>query len=204
MKHKLELQPNLQLKQAEIVDLYQEGGNWVLTTRMGAQYTVQAVVIATGTFLGGKIFVGDVAYESGPDGMFPAAFLGDALKKLGLRLRRFKTGTPARVLRSSIDFTDLEVQEGDEPVVPFSYDTLHPLASNQAVCHVCLDQRGNKAHHPGTISTVPRSTEERSRAWGRAIAPASRTRSSALRIKSGTSSLSNRAARIRRRCICRA
>ena len=135
MKHKLELQPNLQLKQAEIVDLYQEGGNWVLTTRMGAQYTVQAVVIATGTFLGGKIFVGDVAYESGPDGMFPAAFLGDALKKLGLRLRRFKTGTPARVLRSSIDFTDLEVQEGDEPVVPFSYDTLHP-GKNQAVCHV--------------------------------------------------------------------
>ena len=135
MKHKLELQPNLQLKQAEIVDLYQEGGNWVLTTRMGAQYTVQAVVIATGTFLGGKIFVGDVAYESGPGGMFPAAFLGDALKKLGLRLRRFKTGTPARVLRSSIDFTDLEVQEGDEPVVPFSYDTLHP-GKNQAVCHV--------------------------------------------------------------------
>ena len=135
MKHKLELQPNLQLKQAEIVDLYQEGGNWVLTTRMGAQYTVQAVVIATGTFLGGKIFVGDVAYESGPDGMFAAAFLGVALKKLGLRLRRFKTGTPARVLRSSIDFTDLEVQEGDEPVVPFSYDTLHP-GKNQAVCHV--------------------------------------------------------------------
>ena len=135
MKHKLELQPNLQLKQAEIVDLYQEGGNWVLTTRMGAQYTVQAVVIATGTFLGGRIFVGDVSYAGGPDGMFPAAFLGDALKKLGLRLRRFKTGTPARVLRSSIDFTDLEVQEGDEPVVPFSYDTLHP-GKNQAVCHV--------------------------------------------------------------------
>ena len=66
----------MQLKQAEIVDLYQEGGNWVLTTRMGAQYTVQAVVIATGTFLGGKIFVGDVAYESGPDGMFPGRLFG--------------------------------------------------------------------------------------------------------------------------------
>ena len=135
MKHKLELQENLQLKQAEIVDLLQDGGEWFLTTRMGAQYRVKTVIIATGTFLGGKIFVGDVAYESGPDGMFPAAFLGDALKKLGLRLRRFKTGTPARVLRSSIDFTGLEVQEGDEPVVPFSYDTLHP-GKNQAVCHV--------------------------------------------------------------------
>ena len=200
MKHKLELQPNLQLKQAEIVDLYQEGGNWVLTTRMGAQYTVQAVVIATGTFLGGKIFVGDVAYESGPDGMFPAAFLGDALKKLGLRLRRFKTGTPARVLRSSIDFTDLEVQEGDEPVVPFSYDT-------RARTRRCATSPGRTRRQSASswkISTVPRSTGERSRAWGRAIAPASRTRSSALRIKSGTSSLSNRAARIRRRCICRA
>ena len=115
MKHKLELQEHLQLKQAEIVDLYPDQDGWKLTTRMGAQYAVKAVVIATGTFLGGKIFVGDVAYESGPDGMFPAAFLGDSLKKLGLRLRRFKTGTPARVLRSSIDFTDLEVQEGDEP-----------------------------------------------------------------------------------------
>ena len=135
MKHKLELQEHLQLKQAEIVDLYPDQDGWKLTTRMGAQYAVKAVVIATGTFLGGKIFVGDVAYESGPDGMFPAAFLGDSLKKLGLRLRRFKTGTPARVLRSSIDFTDLEVQEGDEPVVPFSYDTLHP-GKNQAVCHV--------------------------------------------------------------------
>lgn len=135
MKHKLELQEHLQLKQAEIVDVYPDQDGWKLTTRMGAQYAVKAVVIATGTFLGGKIFVGDVAYESGPDGMFPAAFLGDSLKKLGLRLRRFKTGTPARVLRSSIDFTDLEVQEGDEPVVPFSYDTLHP-GKNQAVCHV--------------------------------------------------------------------
>ena len=202
MKHKLELQPNLQLKQAEIVDLYQEGGNWVLTTRMGAQYTVQAVVIATGTFLGGKIFVGDVAYESGPDGMFPAAFLGDALKKLGLRLRRFKTGTPARVLRSSIDFTDLEVQEGDEPVVPFSYDTLHP-GKNQAVCHVSWTNEETKRIILENIHRSP-LYGGKIEGVGRAIAPASRTRSSALRIKSGTSSLSNRAARIRRRCICRA
>ncbi|WP_050696959.1 tRNA uridine-5-carboxymethylaminomethyl(34) synthesis enzyme MnmG [Anaeromassilibacillus senegalensis] len=135
MKQKLELQQNLQLKQAEVVDLSRDGEEWLLTTRMGAQYRVKAVIIATGTFLGGRIYVGEVAYDSGPDGMFPAAFLGESLKKLGLRLRRFKTGTPARVLRSSIDYTDLEVQEGDEPVVPFSYDTLHP-GKNKAVCHV--------------------------------------------------------------------
>lgn len=135
MKQKLELQQNLQLKQAEVVDLSRDGEEWLLTTRMGAQYRVKAVIIATGTFLGGRIYVGEVAYDSGPDGMFPAAFLGESLKKLGLRLRRFKTGTPARVLRSSIDYTDLEVQEGDEPVVPFSYDTLHP-GKNRAVCHV--------------------------------------------------------------------
>lgn len=135
MKQKLELQQNLQLKQAEVVDLSRDGEEWLLTTRMGAQYRVKAVIIATGTFLGGRIYVGEVAYDSGPDGMFPAAFLGESLKKLGLRLRRFKTGTPARVLRSSIDYTDLEVQEGDEPVVPFSYDTLHP-GKNKEICHV--------------------------------------------------------------------
>ncbi|WP_444658955.1 tRNA uridine-5-carboxymethylaminomethyl(34) synthesis enzyme MnmG [Caproiciproducens sp. R2] len=136
MKRKLETQPDLQLKQAEIVDLEQgPDGLWLVTTRMEAVYRAKAVVIATGTYLGGKIYVGDVSYEGGPDGMFPSAFLGAALKKIGLRLRRFKTGTPARVLKSSIDFTGLEVQEGDEPVVPFSYDTLTPL-KNRAVCHI--------------------------------------------------------------------
>ncbi|MDF1494740.1 tRNA uridine-5-carboxymethylaminomethyl(34) synthesis enzyme MnmG [Caproiciproducens sp. CPB-2] len=136
MKRKLETQPDLQLKQAEIVDLERgPDGLWLVTTRMEAVYRAKAVVIATGTYLGGKIYVGDVSYEGGPDGMFPSAFLGAALKKIGLRLRRFKTGTPARVLKSSIDFTGLEVQEGDEPVVPFSYDTLTPL-KNRAVCHI--------------------------------------------------------------------
>ena len=135
MKHKLELQQNLQLKQAEVVDLCREGGDWKVVTRMGAEYIAKAVILATGTYLGGRIFVGDVSYESGPDGMFPSAFLGAALKKIGLSLRRFKTGTPARVLKSSIDFTDLEVQEGDDPVIPFSYDTLEP-GENRAVCHV--------------------------------------------------------------------
>ncbi|HHV32200.1 MAG TPA: tRNA uridine-5-carboxymethylaminomethyl(34) synthesis enzyme MnmG [Clostridiales bacterium] len=136
MKHKLELQPNLQLKQAEIVDILRlEDGTWQVITRMEAVYNTKAVIIATGTFLAGKIYVGDVSYSSGPDGMFPAGFLSEPLRKLGLKLRRFKTGTPARVLKSSIDFTGLEAQEGDDPVVPFSYDTLKPL-KNRAACHI--------------------------------------------------------------------
>jgi len=135
MKHKLETCPNLLLRQGEIVKLEQAGEEWLLTSRLEAVYRAKAVIIATGTFLGGKVFVGDVSYESGPDGMFPAAFLPDSLKELGISLRRFKTGTPARVLKSSIDFTGLEVQHGDEPVVPFSYDTEEPL-ENKAVCHV--------------------------------------------------------------------
>lgn len=135
MKHKLEACPNLLLRQGEIVKLERAGEEWLLTSRLEAVYRAKAVIIATGTFLGGKVFVGDVSYESGPDGMFPAAFLPDSLKKLGISLRRFKTGTPARVLKSSIDFTGLEVQHGDEPVVPFSYDRSEPL-ENKAVCHV--------------------------------------------------------------------
>lgn len=135
MKHKLETCPNLLLRQGEIVKLEQAGEEWLLTSRLEAVYRAKAVIIATGTFLGGKVFVGDVSYESGPDGMFPAAFLPDSLKELGISLRRFKTGTPARVLKSSIDFSNLEVQRGDEPIVPFSYDTEEPL-ENKAVCHV--------------------------------------------------------------------
>lgn len=136
MKHKLELQENLVLRQAEIVDIKKNDEDlWELKSRMDAIFTAKAVIIATGTYLGGKIFVGDTSYESGPDGIFPSKFLGQSLKNLGLRLRRFKTGTPARVLRSSIDFTDLEVQEGDEPPVPFSYDT-ESLGENKVVCHI--------------------------------------------------------------------
>ena len=135
MKHKLETCPNLTLRQGEIVDLEQGEGEWLLTSRLEAVYHAKAVILATGTFLGGKVFVGDVSYESGPDGMFPAAYLPDALERLGISLRRFKTGTPARVLKSSIDFSGLEVQEGDQPVVPFSYDRSEPL-ENKAVCHV--------------------------------------------------------------------
>lgn len=136
MKHCLELQQNLELRQAEIIDLLKnDDGEWELTTRLKTKYTAKAVVIATGTYLGGVIFVGDVSYESGPDGIFPSKFLPDALKNMGMSIRRFKTGTPARVLKSSIDFTDLEEQAGDEPVTPFSYDTLEP-GENKVLCHI--------------------------------------------------------------------
>ena len=135
MKHKLELCENLQLRQAEVVDLRPRDGRWEVTTRLGAVYRAGAVIICTGTFLGGKVFVGDVSYESGPDGMFPSAFLPDRLRELGISLRRFKTGTPARVLKSSVDFSGLEVQHGDEPVTPFSYDTERKL-ENKEVCYI--------------------------------------------------------------------
>ncbi len=135
MKHKLELQENLELHQAEITEIRQADSGYILTTRMLAEYSVKAVIIATGTYLGGRIFVGEVNYESGPDGTFPASFLGQSLKELGLPLRRFKTGTPARVLRSSIDFSELEEQRGDEPPIPFSYDT-EDMGENKVLCHI--------------------------------------------------------------------
>lgn len=135
MKHKLELQKNLELRQAEITDIQKSDNGYNLTTRMLAVYECKAVIIATGTYLGGRIFVGEVSYESGPDGIFPATELGKSLKNLGLPLRRFKTGTPARVLKSSIDFSELEVQKGDEPPQPFSYETEN-LGENKVDCHI--------------------------------------------------------------------
>ena len=136
MKHKLELQENLDLRQAEVTQLRRrEDGLWELVTRMNAVFVADCVVIATGTYLGGRIYIGEVAYDSGPDGIFPASFLGLSLKELGLRLRRFKTGTPARVLRSSIHLEELEQQPGDEQVVPFSYDTTQPL-HNKEICYI--------------------------------------------------------------------
>ena len=135
MKHKLETCPNLVLKQSEIAALDKCGDKWVVTTRLGAEYICKAVIIATGTFLGGKIFVGEVSYDGGPDGMFASVSLLDSLKTLGISLRRFKTGTPARVLRSSINTEILEQQDGDEPIVPFSYDTVKKLY-NRDVCYI--------------------------------------------------------------------
>lgn len=135
MKHAVELQKNLDVKQCEITDIYCENEIWHCVSKLGADFSSCSVVIATGTFLGGRVYVGEVNYASGPDGNFPATELAESLKRLGLPLRRFKTGTPARVSRDSIDFSELEVQEGDSRVVPFSYSTETP-PENKVVCHI--------------------------------------------------------------------
>ena len=137
MKHALELQKNLDLKQGEIVSLKKnEDGLWEFATKLQALYTAKCVVIATGTFLKGKVFVGDVSYPSGPDGMFPSDLLSDDLAKLNVSLRRFKTGTPPRVNRRSVDFTQLEEQFGDEEITPFSFSTAPETLKNKATCHI--------------------------------------------------------------------
>ncbi len=136
MKHTLELQENLDIRQAEIVDIIRlENGLWQVKTKLEALFTAKAVIIATGTFLGGRVYIGDISYESGPDGMFPATELAKALKRLDIPLRRFKTGTPSRVNRKSIDFGKMEVQHGDEHTVPFSFDTDTP-PENKVNCHI--------------------------------------------------------------------
>lgn len=144
MKHVVELQENLDLKQAEIIDLKQtDDGLWQLKTKLEAIYTAKSVVLATGTFLGGKIYIGEVSYESGPDGMFPATELSKSLKKLGIPLRRFKTGTPSRVNRRSIDFSVLEKQEGDETETPFSFET-EKADGNKSFCYIAYTNDDTK------------------------------------------------------------
>lgn len=144
MKHVVELQENLDLKQAEIIDLKRtDDGLWQLKTKLEAIYTAKSVVLATGTFLGGKIYIGEVSYESGPDGMFPATELSNSLKKLGIPLRRFKTGTPSRVNRRSIDFSVLEKQEGDETETPFSFET-EKADGNKSFCYIAYTNDDTK------------------------------------------------------------
>ncbi len=136
MKHVLELQENLHLRQAEITKIEKMDDGWHCFTMLGAEYVSKTVILATGTYLKGKIYVGDVNFSSGPDGMFPSDKLEDSLLALGLPLRRFKTGTPARVLRSSIDFSELELQPGDEEITPFSYSTDPKTINNDSVCYI--------------------------------------------------------------------
>ena len=135
MKRKLERQENLFLKQAEIVDISRENDEWILTSRNNIKYKAKAVVMATGTFLEGVVHIGETSYNSGPDGVFPATLLGESLKRLGVKIKRFKTGTPARVLKSSINFENLEPQYGDEKIVPFSKDTKN-IGENKVVCYI--------------------------------------------------------------------
>ena len=136
MKHTLELQENLELKQAQIVEiLTTDGAVTGVRTQLGAQYGAKAVVIATGTYLDSTVITGQSVIPSGPDGMHPSVGLADNLRTLGLHLRRFKTGTPPRVNRRSIDFSKMEVQPGDETAEPFSFRTTHKV-NNSAVCYL--------------------------------------------------------------------
>ena len=136
MKHTLELQENLELKQAQIVEiLTADGAVTGVRTQLGAEYGAKAVVIATGTYLDSTVITGQSVIPSGPDGMHPSVGLADNLRTLGLHLRRFKTGTPPRVNRRSIDFSKMEVQPGDETAEPFSFRTTHKV-NNSAVCYL--------------------------------------------------------------------
>ena len=144
MKHTLEKQENLFVKQAEIVDIIVENGEVKgVETNIGAIYNVKAVILATGTYLKGKIFIGEVNYESGPDGVFPANKLSECLKKLGIEIVRFKTGTPARVNKRSIDFSKMEIQNGDETIVPFSFEN-EEIKKDQEPCY--LTYTNEKTH----------------------------------------------------------
>mgnify|MGYP001623794983 CR=1 FL=1 len=144
MKHTLEKQENLFVKQAEVVDIIVENGEIKgVETNIGAIYNVKAVILATGTYLKGKIFIGEVNFESGPDGVFPANKLSECLKKLDIEIVRFKTGTPARVNRNSIDFSKMEIQKGDEEIIPFSFEN-DKLQKEQVPCY--LTYTNEKTH----------------------------------------------------------
>ncbi|MBO5396917.1 MAG: tRNA uridine-5-carboxymethylaminomethyl(34) synthesis enzyme MnmG [Clostridia bacterium] len=144
MKNTLEKQDNLTLVQAEIVSLNKlDNSLWELKTQLDCVYHASCVILATGTFLDGKIYVGDKVYSSGPDGMFPAVGLSESLKKQGIGLRRFKTGTPSRVNRRSVDFSSLEEQKGDDRVVPFSFSTKE-LPQNILSCHITYTNEETK------------------------------------------------------------
>ena len=144
MKHTLELQENLYIKQAEIVNIIVENGQVKgVETNIGAIYNVKAVILATGTYLKGKIYIGEVNFESGPDGVFPANKLSECLKKLDIEIVRFKTGTPARVNRRTIDFSKMEIQNGDEKIVPFSFEN-DSLNKEQVPCY--LTYTNEKTH----------------------------------------------------------
>ena len=136
MKHTLELQENLRLKQAEITEIgVRDGAVCHVKTETGAIYETKAAIICTGTFLRGKIIVGEVSRESGPDGMFASVALADCLRKLGLELTRFKTGTPPRINARSVDYSKMEEQPGDPDPIPFSYETLETPV-NKVSCYL--------------------------------------------------------------------
>ena len=136
MKHTLENQKNVFVKQAEVTDIIVEDNKVkAVVTNLGAIYNVKAVILATGTYLKGKIFIGETSFESGPDGVAAANDLSEVLKKLGIEIQRFKTGTPARINRNSIDFSKMEIQEGENDTVAFSFDDKN-INMEQVPCYL--------------------------------------------------------------------
>lgn len=136
MKRRLEEQENLQIKQAEIVKILTENGHVSgVETATGAQYSAKAVIVASGTYLKGKILMGSYSKESGPDGMFPSNELSDSLREIGVSLRRFKTGTPARIHADTLDYDKMEIETGDEKIVPFSFET-EEVGENKINCYL--------------------------------------------------------------------
>lgn len=144
MKEVIESTENLDLRQAEVTDLKPlPSGEWELKVKLQAIYHAKCIILATGTFLGGRVFVGDVSYASGPDGLFPATALAESLKGLGIKTRRFKTGTPARVNKRSLHLKNLEVQYGDASLVRFSDDTSF-TPENKTVCYITYTNEETK------------------------------------------------------------
>lgn len=154
MKYVIEQQDNLLLKQQEVTELIVQDGKVRGTQVMtGARYTCQACIIATGTYLRGKIIIGETQYDSGPGGLFPAMALSDNLESLGIDLRRFKTGTPARVDKKSLDYSKMEIQEGDEEIIPFSFTT-EAIEIDQVPCYLTYT---NKETHDIINANLHRS-----------------------------------------------
>lgn len=154
MKYILETEPNLHLRQAEITEIgFEDNKVRSVTTHIGAVFNVKAAIIASGTFLKGRVIIGDVNYESGPDGLFPARGLSDCLKNQGVKLMRFKTGTPARVLASSLNYDLMEKQDGDSDIHPFSFDTVD-VGVNSAYCYMTYT---NAQTHKVIMDNIHRS-----------------------------------------------
>lgn len=155
MKNVCEKQKNLFIKQAEVAEIIVEGGKICgVRTSLGAEYSVKAVIISTGTYLKGKIHIGEVSYESGPDSSLPSKYLSQSLIENGVELRRFKTGTPCRVSRRSINFDIMERQDGDEKIVPFSFETDPDKLENKVSCYVTYT---NSKTHEVILANLDRS-----------------------------------------------
>ncbi len=203
MKKTLEKEPNLDLKQGEVIDLIIEDGKACgVVLKTGSVYKCDAVILATGTFLGGKIFIGESVYESGPNGLAPSTELAKRLRDYGLPMRRFKTGTPARALAQSMDFDKMIPQDGDPEIVPFSFMN-DDLSKDQIRCWLTYT---NEKTHEVIRQNFHRSAllAVRSRESVRGIALLLKIKSTASQTASGISCSLSRKAFIRMRCIFRA